>query len=144
MSPWNLLKYSIPFSSFSDAKIQNKFIFVCSVTKPIINHSIDFQIKRASKEFSALRRRKKNSNVNEWLKYDNEMLNIIVCVHTLAMSAWHICQTTLRVCQIATLQVAFSLRSHQFIAMKSIQRCFVANSMMWLWTLNTPRIANNI
>lgn len=58
---------------------------------------------------------------------DIEMLNIIVCyfIHT-NVRAWHVLQATLRVCQIATLQVAFSMTEpSKIIAMESIHRWFL-------------------
>lgn len=111
------------------AKIFNSFFFrfgrqnsiqicICSVTKMLINHWIDFQIKR--------RQERQKKTKFKWM-IDIEMLNIIVCyfIHT-NVRAWHVLQATLRVCQIATLQVAFSMTEpSKFIAMESIHRWFL-------------------
>lgn len=127
-----LLKYSISF--FGRSKPKTFCVCVCLSDrlffslnpKLIINHRINFRIDRACQTFHV------NANVNEWLKNDNQSLNIIVQLnefwfvkHT-QMSAWHIFlgDTSHMPANVITPQVAFSSPSWQFIAMESIHCYF--------------------
>lgn len=100
-----------------DAKIQYKFVFVLLERCSSIIESIS--------KLNGCQERQKKTKC-KWM-IDIEMLNIIVCyfIHT-NVRAWHVLQATLRVCQIATLQVAFSMTEpSKFIAMESIHRWFL-------------------
>lgn len=63
-----------------------------------------------------------NQKETTWMN-DIKMPNITVSTYCTQMAAWHNFQTTLRVCQIGMVQVAFSFSNWQFIAKKSIHRC---------------------